>query len=158
MCHARRCCFCLSLRAGCVLISLFSIFSCVLNIDYILWVVDDSRDAKIYFPEFTNSNVILQMVPEFATFVASVSLFIYAVGYCKFLVLTYVVITVAQISYFVLYSIVSTVMGTNLIVNAGKPHIIAYWLYLPYNLGTSLYFIYIALSYDQQQRLAQRQN
>ncbi|XP_064545122.1 uncharacterized protein LOC135433091 isoform X2 [Drosophila montana] len=49
MCYANSCCFCMSLRSGCIAISLFSIFSAGLNIDFIISILTDYKVARVKY-------------------------------------------------------------------------------------------------------------
>ncbi|XP_030568659.1 uncharacterized protein LOC115768257 isoform X2 [Drosophila novamexicana] len=148
MCYAKSCCYCLSLRSGCIGISLFSIFCSVLNIDFIILILTDYKVARIkYLFPVNDLNVMLQLVPEFLMIIAGIMLFIYTLAPITALVLLYVILAGSLFLYVLAFSIVSTTMGSNMIVNESKMHLIAYWMYVAFSFVSTAYFLYIALSY-----------
>ncbi|KRF85131.1 uncharacterized protein [Drosophila virilis] len=148
MCYAKSCCYCLSLRSGCIAISLYSIFCSVLNIDFIILILTDYKVARIkYLFPVNDLNVMLQLLPEFLMIIAGILLFIYTLAHIAALLLLYVILASSLCLYVLAFSIVSTTMGSNMIVNESKMHLIAYWMYMAFSLVSMVYFMYIAVSY-----------
>ncbi|XP_064545121.1 uncharacterized protein LOC135433091 isoform X1 [Drosophila montana] len=148
MCYANSCCFCMSLRSGCIAISLFSIFSAGLNIDFIISILTDYKVARVkYLFPVTDINVLLQLVPEFLMIIAAIFLFIYTIAHITFFVFLYVILAGSLMLYVLGFSIFSTIMRSNMIVNESKMYLIAYWIYVAFSFVTTIYFLYIALSY-----------
>ncbi|XP_030568667.1 uncharacterized protein LOC115768257 isoform X3 [Drosophila novamexicana] len=78
---------------------------------------------------------MLQLVPEFLMIIAGIMLFIYTLAPITALVLLYVILAGSLFLYVLAFSIVSTTMGSNMIVNESKMHLIAYWMYVAFSFG-----------------------
>ncbi|KRF85132.1 uncharacterized protein Dvir_GJ25982, isoform C [Drosophila virilis] len=90
---------------------------------------------------------MLQLLPEFLMIIAGILLFIYTLAHIAALLLLYVILASSLCLYVLAFSIVSTTMGSNMIVNESKMHLIAYWMYMAFSLVSMVYFMYIAVSY-----------
>ncbi|KAL7731858.1 hypothetical protein ACLKA6_017437 [Drosophila palustris] len=89
----------------------------------------------------------LQLAAEFLMMLASIILLISTFVKLSFLVIIYVVLAIVQALYLLTFSIATCVMKINIIANFSWSACIAYWLWVAFSSGISLYFIYIAISY-----------
>ncbi|XP_060655786.1 uncharacterized protein LOC132791027 isoform X1 [Drosophila nasuta] len=155
---AKRCCYCLNLRTGCVFIALYGILCSGLNIDFIISIINDSPVAEtkyVFTGELTGA---CQLAAEFLLLFSSIILLISTMVKFSFFVIVYLIIIVTQILYLLVYSIVSCAMKINILANYSKNVCIAYWLWVIFYCLTSLYFIYIAISYYKSKQTADINN
>ncbi|KAH8240045.1 hypothetical protein KR032_010549 [Drosophila birchii] len=145
--RAKKCCFCISLKIGCIIFALIGLCLSITNIEYIMIL--------------HNTHVLhacLQIFAELLSFFASI-LMIFAVlsqYYCIFW--TIIVFQVIKLVYLISYSIISTSLGKNVIVNESLVRNIIYWVYIVFTLAKGLYFIYITCSYYRKLKEEETEN
>ncbi|XP_017071171.1 uncharacterized protein LOC108107889 isoform X1 [Drosophila eugracilis] len=155
---AKKCCFCLSLQMGCIMIAIFEIFLSGMNIDYIFFLFNNTykREVQYKFPEavlFTS----LQLVTDLLTIVASVLLLFAIITQYFWLFWATLSLQVVQGVYLILFSIISASIGSNLIVNISFWHNITYWIYVLIWLALTAYFLYIIFSCYRQLKERERE-
>ncbi|KQS44279.1 uncharacterized protein LOC26526432 [Drosophila erecta] len=148
---ANKFCFCITLQKGCILIALIGIFLAGMNIDYMLLGLNRTyfRETHHKFPERL-LYTFLQMIPDLLTILAScILIFAILSQYC-WLFWTTLLVQAFQAVYFVIISIISALIGSNLIINESIWHNLTYWIYVLFWLALTAYFMYIIYSYYRQ--------
>ncbi|XP_017122102.1 uncharacterized protein LOC108142623 isoform X2 [Drosophila elegans] len=140
---AKKCCFCISLQTGCIIIALLGLFLSGMNIDYTLYLLNSThtRETQYKFPAevlYTS----LQIIPDCLSVLASCLL----------------IFAIISAIYLVTFSIVSSLIGSNLIINESFWHNITYWVYVILWLALTLYFMYIIYSYYRQLKEGEIEN
>nr|XP_017002182.2 uncharacterized protein LOC108060807 [Drosophila takahashii] len=156
---ANKCCFCLSLQTGCIMIALLELFLSGMNIDYIMYLLNRtySRETEYKFPDQV-LYTILQLIPDLLSVLASCMLLISIISQYFCLFWTTLTIQAIQAVYLVLFSIISAAITENLIINESLWHNITYWLYVVIWLALTLYFMYIIYSYYRQLKQRETEN
>ncbi|XP_017137393.1 uncharacterized protein LOC108152511 [Drosophila miranda] len=151
MLRAKKCCFCVSLQTGCILFALFQLFCSGMNIDYIFNLLNNTvaYESTYVFPAQVTQTV-LQLVPDLLTVVASFVLLAAIISQYLPLFWVPMLMHLVQVTYLLVFSIISAAMGKNLIVNQSFGHNITYWIYVVAWLGMTLYFFYITYSYYRE--------
>ncbi|XP_022218106.2 uncharacterized protein LOC111071207 [Drosophila obscura] len=151
MIRAKKCCFCMSLQTGCILFAIFELFCAGMNLDYIFNLLNStiSYEAKYTFPAQVTLT-ILQVVPDVLTAVAS--FFLLGAIISQYLPVFWVPmgLYMVQATYLVVFSLISSAMGKNLIVNQSVWHNVTFWIYVIAWLGMTLYLLYITYSYYRE--------
>ncbi|XP_017034264.1 uncharacterized protein [Drosophila kikkawai] len=145
---AKKCCFIVSLQIGCIIIAFVGLFLSNMNIDTIMHILNRTYDSetKSRFPAHV-FHACLQIFADLLFICASCLLFYAVLSQCFCLFWVTLVFQVIQPVYLILYSIISSAMGKNVIINISIWHNIIYWVYVVVWLDMTLYFIYITFSY-----------
>ncbi|XP_016955849.1 uncharacterized protein LOC108028490 isoform X1 [Drosophila biarmipes] len=151
MITAKKCCFCISLQTGCIIIALMGLFLSGMNIDYIMYLLNRtySRETQYKFPEQI-LYTCLQLIPDLLSVLASCLLLIAIISQYFWLFWTTLFIQAFQAVYLVSFSIISSTIGFNAIINESFWHNITYWIYVVLWLALTLYFMYVIYSYYRQ--------
>ncbi|XP_017122101.1 uncharacterized protein LOC108142623 isoform X1 [Drosophila elegans] len=156
---AKKCCFCISLQTGCIIIALLGLFLSGMNIDYTLYLLNSThtRETQYKFPAevlYTS----LQIIPDCLSVLASCLLIFAIISQYLWLFWITLFFQTLQAIYLVTFSIVSSLIGSNLIINESFWHNITYWVYVILWLALTLYFMYIIYSYYRQLKEGEIEN
>nr|NP_001189134.2 uncharacterized protein Dmel_CG42654, isoform C [Drosophila melanogaster]ADV37570.2 uncharacterized protein Dmel_CG42654, isoform C [Drosophila melanogaster] len=156
---AKKFCFCISLQMGCILIALAGIFLAGMNIDYMLLCLNRTyfREMQHKFPEQALYTVI-QMSPDLLTILASFMLIFAVLSQYGWLFWTTLFFQAFQAVFFLIFSLASALMGSNLIINESTWHNLTYWIYVLLWLTMTAYFMYIIYSYYRQLKPRETEN
>ncbi|KRK05335.1 uncharacterized protein Dyak_GE27765 [Drosophila yakuba] len=148
---AKKFCFCISLQKGCILIALTGIFLAGMNIDYMILCLNRTYSQKKQhkFPERVLYTFV-QMIPDWLTILASCVLIYAILSQYGWLYWATLLVQAFQAVYFVIFSITSASIGSNLIINESIWHNLTYWIYVLFWLALTAYFMYIIFSYYRQ--------
>ncbi|XP_070135806.1 uncharacterized protein [Drosophila bipectinata] len=154
MTPARRCCFCLSLQLGCIVIFLFGLFFSVVHIDYVYSLINrNDRMGKKFAGKVILS--FLQMTPYLLSFVSAFLLFFSILSQYSCLFWTTLVFQAIDALYLLIFSIITSSMGLNIIINEDMTHNILYWAYVILWIVLTAYFMYITYSYYRKLKAQQ---
>ncbi|XP_022218104.2 uncharacterized protein LOC111071205 [Drosophila obscura] len=150
---AHRFCYCMSLRAGCFILSLIALLVCIMHIYNFNTTMQDNAqkmsNASLIFPE-GSTQILLRLMPEFLTIIAVTFLLISLILDFIHLILITLTFEVIQMLYQFLYSIIATALKVNVTVDLGVYSSAIYWCLIVGWIVFSAYFVYIIISYYQQ--------
>ncbi|KPU78910.1 uncharacterized protein Dana_GF27692, isoform A [Drosophila ananassae] len=149
MIMAKKCCFCLSLQMGCIIIFLVGVFASVMHIDYVYSLLnrDDWGNHKYSGKLLVN---YVQMTPYIFTFVASFLIFFFVLSQNCCLFWATLVFQAIDAVFLLTFSVITTSLGINIVISRGVTHAIIYWLYVFIWLALIVYFMIINYSYYRQ--------
>ncbi|XP_016977701.2 LOW QUALITY PROTEIN: uncharacterized protein LOC108043485 [Drosophila rhopaloa] len=159
MIWAKHCCFCISLQTGCILIALLVILLSGMNIDYVLHLLNRThiRENQYKFPAqvlYTS----LQLIPDCLSVVASFLLLFAVISQYLWLFWTCLFFQAVMAMFLVIFSIVSSSSGSNLIINESIWHNVTYWMYVVLWLALTSYSMYLTYSYYRQLKEKETEN
>ncbi|XP_017137391.2 uncharacterized protein LOC108152510 isoform X2 [Drosophila miranda] len=148
---ANRFCYCMSLRAGCFILSIISLFVCSMHIyNFNVKMGDNQTNSdSVVFPEGA-TQILFRLMPEFLTIIAVFFLLTALTTNLIHLILITLTFEVTQLLYQFLYSIIATALNINVTVRMGVYSSTAYWGFISCWIVFSAYFVYIILSYYQK--------
>ncbi|XP_023178223.1 uncharacterized protein LOC111604403 [Drosophila hydei] len=152
MFDAKHFCHCASLRMGCFIIAIITMFLSVAFTKFILVFYGIKYPGNKKGSKDDHTFLLLHLVPEIPVLGSSLILIIHEIYAKSVLILIFVTINGIHIIYIIVISIVSYLMGKNIVLNFAEVWFHVYWSFCLIRIATTIYFIYIALSRWKQIR------